>query len=330
VALIARTALPTRPDVRPGLVPTVLVLRASGLGDVLVAVPALRLLRRALPAHRIVLAGPLGPGLLLHEAGVVDDVVPTGPEDLRPRWHDDIDIAVNFHGRGPESHRALLSVSPQRLIAFDCPDAGVSGPMWHGPDRAEAQRNRWQRLISETLGVAPGEDVRLPRRRFAGRCDPRLRGIVVMHPGAAARGRRWPPDRFAAVAAAVAAARRPVAITGSGAEADLVAEVVGLAAHPAVSPMVCRTVLDLAAVVASSSLVVCGDTGVGHLAAAFSRPSVHLMGPSHPGEWGPPPGPHEVIWHGRTGDPHADVVDAGLEQITVDEVMAAVVQRAGV
>ena len=92
---------------------------------------------------------------------------------------------------------------------------------------------------------------------------------------------------------------------------------------------------DMAALVADARLVVCGDTGVGHLATAYRTPSVLLFGPMPPALWGPPAGrrEHRVIWHGeaagrpaRTGYP-----DPALLAITVEEVLAAVgeVERAG-
>jgi len=51
-----------------------------------------------------------------------------------------------------------------------------------------------------------------------------------------------------------------------------------------------RTTLpQLAALVAEASLVVCGGTGIAHLATAVGTPSVVLFGPVPPEHWGPPP-----------------------------------------
>src|SRR3712207_6850754 len=46
---------------------------------------------------------------------------------------------------------------------------------------------------------------------------------------------------------------------------------------------------EFAAVVAEAALVVTADTGAGHLASAYGRPSVVLFGPVPPWQWGPPP-----------------------------------------
>ncbi|MDP9443815.1 MAG: glycosyltransferase family 9 protein, partial [Actinomycetota bacterium] len=89
-----------------------------------------------------------------------------------------------------------------------------------------------------------------------------------------------------------------------------------------------RTELDaLAALVAAARLVVCGDTGVGHLATAYATPSVLLFGPTPPARWGPPPEPwHRVLWRGagRTGgDPWGGDVDPALRAVGVDDVLMA-------
>ncbi|MCW2953567.1 MAG: glycosyl transferase, family 9, partial [Conexibacter sp.] len=82
---------------------------------------------------------------------------------------------------------------------------------------------------------------------------------------------------------------------------------------------------ELAALVAGAERVVCGDTGVAHLATALGTPSVVLFGPTAPAAWGPPPERpwHRVLWSGRSGDPHAPAADAGLLEISAAEVLAA-------
>ena len=83
--------------------------------------------------------------------------------------------------------------------------------------------------------------------------------------------------------------------------------------------------LALVALVADAPLLVCGDTGLGHVATATGTPSVLLFGPSAPSSWGPPPGRsrHRVLWGGTTGEPLGNRVDPGLRRITVSEVLDA-------
>jgi ADP-heptose:LPS heptosyltransferase len=84
-------------------------------------------------------------------------------------------------------------------------------------------------------------------------------------------------------------------------------------------------ILDLAALVADSSLLVCGDTGVGHIATATGTPSVLVFGPTPPARWGPRgSGPHVSLWAGDVGDPHADRPHPGLLLISSARVVAAI------
>ncbi|MDQ4071777.1 MAG: glycosyltransferase family 9 protein, partial [Actinomycetota bacterium] len=156
--------------------------------------------------------------------------------------------------------------------------------------------------------------------------SPTVRGVTVVHPGAASAARRWPPERFAAVARAECESGRDVAVSGSAAEAPLAHAV---ARDAGLSPKVVlagRTdPVELAALVGAADRVVCGDTGVAHLATACGTPSVVLFGPTSPRDWGPPADRprHRALWTGRTGDPHAAEVDPGLLAIGVADVLEA-------
>ncbi len=76
---------------------------------------------------------------------------------------------------------------------------------------------------------------------------------------------------------------------------------------------------------AVARLVVCGDTGIAHLATAFGTRSVVLFGPTPPRTWGPRVDRHlhTVLWTGRRGDPHGARLDPGLADIEAADVVAA-------
>ncbi|MEU7900697.1 glycosyltransferase family 9 protein [Nonomuraea sp. NPDC049152] len=278
----------------------VLVLRGLGLGDLLTAVPALRALRRAFPASRLVLAGPPALEPLLP----VDQVIEVrGPG---PVPYESPEIAVNLHGKGPQSTRALRATHPGRLLTH-----GGGGPPWR---EGVHEVRRWCDLL-EWYGVrADPADLRL------GGGD--RGGPAVVHPGAAFPSRRWPPDRFAAVVAELRRRGHEVAVTGGATERGLAERVAG---DSGALVLAGRTdVRQLAALVRDSRMVVCGDTGVAHLATAYGTPSVLLFGPVSPALWGPPPdGPHTVLWKGGSGDPRGCSPDPGLLEIEVDEVIEA-------
>jgi ADP-heptose:LPS heptosyltransferase len=295
--------------------PTLIALRGLGLGDVLTVVPALRALRRAHPAHRIVLATPASLAGLVPLIDAVDellDVSGTGPVPIdRP------DIAVNLHGSGPQSIAALHHTRPRRLLTHAHRDfSGTEGPPW----RCEVHEvARWCAFL-EWYGIAADPtDLALPPP------SSETTGHVIIHPGAAFAARRWPPERFAQVAAVLSRTGRQVLITGSADEQTLGRRVAALAGIPDGSVLAGRTdVGALAALIGSARLVICGDTGVAHLASAFATPSVVLFGPVAPALWGPPAaGPHIALWAGRRGDPHGHRPDPGLLEIGVREVLDA-------
>jgi ADP-heptose:LPS heptosyltransferase len=299
----------------------VLVLRALGLGDFLVAVPALRALRRHYPAHRLVLAAPAALRPLALRSRAVDEVLPTGslsalawPGDQPP------DVAVNLHGIGPQSHQALDATQPRLRIGLRAP--GWAGPSWDDVAAAhQHERERWCAVV-EAFGVeADPMDLVLPGRPGT-EAD-----HVVVHPGAAYGAKRWPADRFAEVAAQLEGDGGRVVVTGNVAELELARQVARDAGLPRDRVLAGRTDLDqLADLVAGAALVICGDTGIAHLATAFGTPSVVVFGPVPPDRWGPPEGgPHIVLTDAghRRGDPFIDDPDPALLAIDVTEVTQA-------
>jgi ADP-heptose:LPS heptosyltransferase len=304
--------------------PTTLVLRPLGLGDLLTGVPAIRAVRAAVPGARLVLATTAALEPLARLIDAVDDVLPA--RELEPLdWAGPPpELAVDLHGKGPASHVVVADLRPERLLTFASP--GYPGPTWY-PDEHEVRR--WCRLVTEGLGVPADPDaldLAVPA------VAPPVSGAALVHPGAAFPGRRWPPERFAAVARHLAGAGHDVRITGGPAETELARSVAADAGLGEDAVLAGRTSsLELAALVAAARVVVSGDTGVAHLATAYRRPSVVLFGPVSPALWGPPvrageQGPqHVVLWHGDgTGDPWGTELDPALARITVDEVIESV------
>ena len=298
---------------------TIVVLRALGLGDLLTGVPALRGLRRAYPGAKIILAAPEPLRDLALHTEAVDEVMPTDGlgclQSLRPPP----DMAVNLHGSGPESIADLRALSPGTLLSHRHhahPD--LAGPPWRS-DVHEV--DRWCGML-EWFGISC-DPADLGIARPPGFVD--RSGSVVVHPGAAAAARRWPADRFAAVAADLAAQGNDVVITGGAAEVELAHAVARQAGLPESAVLAgALDLLDMVALIHDSRLLVCGDTGVGHIATATGTPSVVLFGPTPPQWWGPRgSGPHVAVWAGDRGDPHADVPHKGLLLITVGRVLDA-------
>ncbi|TKK88815.1 glycosyltransferase family 9 protein [Herbidospora galbida] len=267
---------------------TALVLRAQGIGHLLTAVPALRALRRS--GIRIALACPPELSELAALTGVVDRLIPAyGLEPIM--WpgltdrNSDLpffpEIAVNLHGRGPRSTELLADLRPRRLWAY-AEEAYPPGPKW---DDDEHETRRWCRLV-EWYGLkADPRDLLLPPPMTPSPAP----GAVVIHPGGTGLSRRWPPERFAQVARAMAGDDLPVVVTGSRKERPLALLVATQAVLPPQIVLAGRTSLrELCALVAGARLVISSDTGVSQLATAYGTPSVTIFGPERPERWGPP------------------------------------------
>ena len=338
--------------------PVVLALRALGLGDFVTGLPALGLIKAALPGHEVVLAAPAVFAPLVPLIPAVDrllpaaELAPISPVPAR------LDVAIDLHGNGPASRRLLSALDPRQLYGFADPAGRLPGPRWSA---GEHEVSRWCRLVREVLPAPAGDNQAGDNQAGdnqagdnqagdnqaghsqavgdpAGQCQavgcmrlppvPIPDSLTVLHPGAAAPSRRWPAERFAAVASALREQGHQVVVTGGPAEAALAALVATEAGVPVLRGL---GLLELAALIGRARLVVCGDTGVAHVATNYRTPSVLLFGPVSPASWGPPPGgPHRVLWHGDgTGDPHGDRVDPALLAITVEEVLEAVYGLAG-
>lgn len=293
----------------------ILVLRALGLGDFLTSVPALRGLRRHDRRQDIVIACPQWLHPLISLAEVADKLLPT-PSLEKFTWRGERpELAVNLHGRGPTSTMKLLATKPKELLTHRHPLIPVKGPTWQ-PHQHEVRR--WCDLLATAGITADPADVGIKPPALTVRP-----GSIVIHPGAKSLSRRWPPARFAKVAAYLSGNGWPVVITGSEGERELALEIAQLAGlDPSASVAGELDLLEFSALIQSARLVICGDTGPSHLAAAFKTPLVTLFGPTSPATWGPPPSETTVVlWAGTTGDPHGKSVDRGLLSLQPEQVL---------
>jgi ADP-heptose:LPS heptosyltransferase len=298
--------------------PVLLVLRALKLGDLLVAVPALHALRRAYPRHRLLYAAQ---GWLEEALALVGgyELLPTHgldePLSLRPGT---VDVAVNLHGRGPESQSRIEGLRANQTISH-C-SGQVPGPPWL---EGIHERERWTRLLQwHGISADPQDLFLTPPARPTHRP-----ASTVIHVGAAYGSRLWPLERFAAVAAELHETGHSVVFTGVSAERNRALGVASQSGTGDGSVLAGRQSLgQFAALIAAARLVISADTGAAHLASAFGRPSVVLFGPAPPEEWGPPPGPHIALTKPelRRGDVFAPEPDPALLGVSAQEVLEAV------
>jgi ADP-heptose:LPS heptosyltransferase len=289
----------------------VAVLRALQLGDLLCAVPALRALRRALPDSRITLIGlPWAAAFASRFAHLVDDFLafpgfPGLPEtvpdlaalpDFLAAVHAArFDAVIQLHGRGDVTNPLATAFKAPVHAGFVARGAWCADPARHAawPETG----HEIVRLLSliDFLGIArAGTALEFPLSAEERERAMRLRtahglvpgGYVCVHPGARLASRRWPVERFAAVARRVAALGSRVVVTGNADEAALAARV-AQGIPGAVNVAGDTSLGELGALVAGARLVLCNDTGVSHVAAALRTPSVVVSCGADPWRFAP-------------------------------------------
>jgi ADP-heptose:LPS heptosyltransferase len=299
--------------------PTLLALRALTLGDLLVAVPALRALRRAYPQHELVLAAPSWLTPVLPLIGGINRLLDTPGLDAPLPLAGPVDVAVNLHGNGAESRQRLEALRPVHRIGHAA--KGWPGPVW---DDGLHERERWVSLVRWHGIAADADDFLLGEPAARAPVD----GATLVHVGAAHGSRQWPVERFAAVARRLASEGHDVVVTGGAGDRARAEAVVAAAGLPRSASVAGSWELDeFAATVRAARVVVTADTSAAHFATAYRTPSVVLFGPAAPEQWGPPgDGPHVVLTEARMrrGDPFAESPDPALLAVLPGHVLDAV------
>jgi ADP-heptose:LPS heptosyltransferase len=282
------------------------VFRALMLGDLLCAVPALRALRAAFPDAGITLVSLPWAEELARRLTVVDRFVafpgfPGLPERapdhaalpsfLARMQRDRYDLAVQLHGSGQVVNPLVVAFGARHTAGFAVPGQYVPEPALFArwPDVG----HEIERLLTLT------DHLGLPRRgthlefpltaaELAWRDALVTPGrYACIHPGAQLPSRRWPLDRYAQVADALARRGLQVVVTGTAHESALAA---ALTQRMRASPLDCtgRTTLGrFGALVQGAALVVANDTGISHVAAALATPSVIVSCGADPARWAP-------------------------------------------
>lgn len=260
-----------------------LIIHPGALGDVLQAVPALRVLRANAPGARVVFAGQPRLGRLLVTLGAIDearDFDGLGLEALftdapvPPALADFLGgfarVVSWFGAREPDYRARLGAVARDLVIARPVPDGDT--PVW--------------RHLVATLADAAHVDAAAtgPLTIEAAAGD---RRALLVHAGSGGAWKRWPPERFAEVIEAAARATGvPVLLHQGPADRDAV-DALATALSAPVERLVEPPLPALAAALAGARAYLGGDSGVSHLAAAVGAPSVILFPPAHLPRWTP-------------------------------------------
>ena len=275
-----------------------LVLHPGALGDVLLAVPALRALRAVAPGDELVIAAQPRIGALLASLGVVDRHVVFETlglqslfteDDAPPRLRDLVSgaLVVSWFGsRDPAFARRLRALAPHAIVAT--PAAAEGASVWEHLvvstgmlSSVGADEDAWSAPISVPPAVVAEGRRLLLDAGWDG--DSRL---AMLHPGAGGTAKCWAPEGFAALAESLVASAGVELIVHDGpADHDAVADLrrrLGVSALALTDPPLEM----LAGALAHVALWVGNDSGVSHLAAAVGAPALVLFAEANLG-WRP-------------------------------------------
>jgi heptosyltransferase-1 len=342
----------------------VLIVRTSAMGDVLHALPAVAALRRLHPEWFIGwVIDPRWVYLLQSSCGadaatgssarpIVDRVHTVPTQEWKHRFFR-MSTAKGIAAlrRELRGGKYDLCVDMQGLIRSSLVGRMSGTPQYAGRAKPREAPARWfyktkiQTTAShvidqgcELLGAAIGErltagEVALPvdpvaevwADEFLERTlPPQLHGrFAFFAPTAGWGAKQWPRDRYGAVAVALAERGYATLVNAYRADDSVAGEVVKASLGCAVAAP--STMTQMIALERRAALVIAGDTGPLHLAAALGRPVVGLYGPTHPERTGPYGCTCRVLRHPDSMIDHSrhDNVEVGLQKITIEEVVAA-------
>jgi heptosyltransferase I len=149
---------------------------------------------------------------------------------------------------------------------------------------------------------------------------------VIINPGAGWGAKRWPVERYGAVARTLANHGYGVVINASPEESSLSATLVEASGGAAISAS--PSLIELIELTRRSSLTIAGDTGPLHLACALGKPVVGIFGPTDPARNGPYGCEFRVLRHPQSKRDHSrrSEPEAGLLTITPTEVADAALE----
>ena len=328
----------------------ILIVRLGALGDIVHTIPAAAALRAAMPDARIDWIVDARQRAIVDLVPVLDRVVTLHARTLRA-WTDAVrelrtvayDAALDFQGLMKSAMLARAS-GARRVAGFSIWHLRekTARPFYSETDEAPDEEAPDEHVIHKNLRLLRVVGVDSTRIEFpiarveSAACAEVARAVgdepfALINPSAAWPNKRWPAARFGEVAAFLRDVRRMrvVVLWGPG-EEPLANEVVNVSAGAALAAPP-TDVADLLELSRRAALIVSGDTGPLHLAAAVGTPSVAIMGPTDPRRNGPWASEDVTVSRYDTCGCHYDrrchQQEWCLEPVTVAEVTAAIQQR---
>jgi heptosyltransferase-1 len=334
-----------------------LIVRLGALGDIVHAIPVAAALRRAFPSSRIdwLVSGKHREMLdlvpVIDRRLAIDDrgdaaggsSLAAVVAELRRTGYD---VAIDLQGLIKSALLARLSGAP-RVIGFSARYARESLARLfyreaHDPGRGGLYDPRETRhVVDINLGVLQRLGVTAAKAEFpidpvdsaaARRVADRTGGrYALLNPGAAWPNKRWPPERFGAVAGRLRDRHGLTSVLLWGPGEEALAHEAAHASRGAAFVSERTTIGDLVALARGAAVMVSGDTGPTHIATAVGTPLVGIYGPTRPARNGPLAAADVTVSRDEMCRCHhlrrCKLERMCLLDIEVDEMMGAVERR---
>jgi heptosyltransferase III len=291
---------------------TLFIVHPGSLGDVLLALPAMRALRAAFPDHALGLLAQNEVGRLFMAAGaeVHKSFALEGPSlgkmlagadtmDAEiEQWLSNCDVAVGWMS---DADRRLHSA----FLKFQIPHILISTP--HSPGyRSVHQTDRFLETIMSIISAPshrqalqfPHDVMKEAASRLTSIGILPSQPLVIIHPGSGSRHKCVAPGLFASLLKEYQSNEVVTLVVGGPADMDQLAYLQRTYAQP-FRVLQNLDLLSMAGIIAQAHCFVGHDSGLTHLAACLHVPTVALFGPTDPHRWAPR-GPHVSV---VTGSP---------------------------
>jgi len=311
----------------------ILIRSGNWLGDSVISMPAVRAIKAGRPDAHITIAAPEKIAAAWKLVPEVDEIVGLTSGSLFHtvgliRQQPPFDAAVLF----PNSLRAALEVwlaGVPRRIGYRghhrrwLLNQLISEPSRRGP--IEHQVHRYLQIARELGGPAEPPGWFMPRAELNG-----ATAKIGLCPGAEyGPAKRWLPERFAGVAAAVSA-QRPVqwVLFGTSGDTESGAIIEAALGANCLNRIGQTTLHELIAELSECALLLTNDTGTMHLATILGVPVVAVFGSTEPRLTGPLGSGHRVVRHHVECSPcflrECPIDFRCMKAVTVDEVVTSV------
>jgi lipopolysaccharide heptosyltransferase II len=283
----------------------VLCVRLDSIGDVLMTTPAIRALRETFGCQVTLLTSPAGAAVAPLVPEIDDTIVfaapwmksstgSTGDREMIARLSaGGFDAAVIFtvysQNPLPAAYLCYLAGIPRRLAHCHENPYALLTDWVPDPEPAALIRHEVQRqldLVASVGGRTRNENLsfRVPPAAHAS-VQRHLHGrpLVVVHPGATASSRRYPPEQYArAIDLLIEQTQCDAVFTGDAHELELV-DSVRVAMRFLTRSLVGELGLaELGALIGEADVLVSNNTGPAHIAAAVGTPVVDLYALTNP------------------------------------------------